>query len=124
MNILNESGIRKIDINLISFFFDAKCSTLEDLEEHTSGMFSTQQKLMELKRELLTFVLAYKNRNSIFYIFIGEESEQTLKIVVSSILGEPDLTTKRFAIVVDEHLTQLKISQLSLSSKILTIISE
>lgn len=124
MNILNESGLRKIDLDLIKFFFDAKASTLEELEDHATGMFSTQQKLMELKSQLLNFVCAYKNRNSIFFIFFNEESEQNLKIVVSNVLDEPDDLTKRFAIIVDEYLSEMKVKQLSLSSKILTIISQ
>lgn len=123
MNILNESGLRKIDIDLTQFFFDVKSSTLEELEEHTSGMFSTQMKLKELKGRLLNFILSYKNRNSIFFIFLGEEREQNLKIVVSSVLDEPDELTKRFAIIIDEDVSELDIKQLSLSSKVLTLIS-
>jgi hypothetical protein len=121
MNISNESGLRQIDIDLLKFFFTAKASTLESLEEHSSGMFSTQQKLMELKTQLLNFVLAQKNRNSIFYIFLNRELEQNLRIVVSS-TDEPDEMTQRFAIVVDESLAEMKVKQLSVSSKILTLI--
>jgi hypothetical protein len=124
MNILNESGIRKIDIDLVKFFFDIKSSTLEELEDHSSGMFSTQQKLKELQRQLLNFILSYKNRNSIFFIFLGEEVEQNLKIVVSSVEGDTDELTNRFAIIIDEDMTDLTVKQLSLSSKILTVISE
>ena len=124
MNILNESGIRKIDVDMVKFFFDTKCSTLEELEEHSSGMFSTQQKLVELKRDLLSFILSYRNKNSIFFIFIDEEKEQNLKIVVSSVIGYPDDLTKRFAIILDSDYSELKIKQLSLSSKMLTLISE
>lgn len=121
MNILNDSGIRKLDIDLITFFFNAKGSSLEELEEHKSGMFSTQQKLIETKRQLLDFIMSYKNRNSIFYIFFNEEREESLKIVVAN-TDESDELTKRFAIVLDENLSSLRISQLSLSSKMLTII--
>ena len=124
MNILNESGMRKIDIDMIKYFFNVKSSTLEELEDHASGMFSTQQQLEELKNKLLSFVQSHKNRNSIFFIFINEESEQGLKIVVSNILDEPDELTKRFAIIIDENLVELKVKQLSLSSKVLTLISE
>jgi hypothetical protein len=124
MNILNESGIRKIDIDLVKFFFDIKSSTLEELEDHSSGMFSTQQKLKELQRQLLNFILSYKNRNSIFFIFLGEEVEQNLKIVVSSVEGDTDELTNRFAIIIDEDVTDLTVKQLSLSSKILSVISE
>ena len=124
MNILNESGMRKIDIDMIKFFFTAKCSTLEELEDHASGMFSTQMKLKELGRKLLDFVLSYKNKNSIFFIFINEEREQNLKIVASSVLGECDDLTSRFAIIINEDLTELSVKQLSLSSKILTLIRE
>ena len=125
MNILNDnqSGIRKLDIDLINFFFNAKCAVLEDNEEHESGMFSTQQKLMESKRQLLDFVLSYKNRNSIFYIFFNKEKEQNLKIVVSNTLGdEPNELTKRFAIVIDENLGTMLVKGQSLSGKVLTII--
>ena len=124
MNTLNESGLRKLDIDMIKYFFNAKASSLEELEEHSSGMFSTQQQLMELKTQLLNFVGAYKNRNSIFFVFLGEEKEQNLKIVVSNISGEPDDLTKRFAITIDEDLSELKVKQLSLSSKVLMLISE
>lgn len=124
MNTLNESGLRKLDIDMIKYFFNAKASSLEELEEHSSGMFSTQQHLMELKTQLLNFVGAYKNRNSIFFIFLGEEKEQNLKIVVSNVSGEPDDLTKRFAITIDEDLSELKVKQLSLSSKVLMLISE
>jgi hypothetical protein len=95
---------------------------LEELEEHTSGMFSTQQKLMELKGQLLDFIMSYSNRNSIFYIFFNEETEENLKIVVSSVTDESNELTKRFAILIQEDLTELEVKQLSLSSKILTII--
>jgi hypothetical protein len=122
MSILNESGIRKIDIELVKFLFNLKSSMLEELEEHKSGMFSTQQKLMELKGQLLDFIMSYSNRNSIFYIFFNEETEENLKIVVSSVTDEPNELTKRFAILVQEDLTELEVKQLSLSSKILTII--
>ena len=123
MNILNESGIRKIDIDLVNFYFNLKSSALEELEEHISGMFSTQQKLNQLKGRLLDFLLAYKNRNSLFYIFFDAEREENLKMVVSSVTTEPDEMTKRFAILIDEELTDIQIEQLSLSSKLLTIIN-
>jgi hypothetical protein len=122
MNTLNESGLRKLDIDLINFFFKAKASSLEELVDHRSGMFSTQQKLMELKGQLLDFLQSYKNKNSIFYIFFNEESEVGLKIIVNNLVDEPDDRTKRFAIIVDEDLIDFKVQQLSLSSKILTII--
>jgi hypothetical protein len=123
MDTLSKSNVRKVDEYLISSLFDKKSSTLEDLEEHKSGMFSTQQKLLELKRNLLNFVNSYKNKNSIFYIFLDEETEQNLKIVVSSVLGESDSMTKRFAIILDTDLTDLKIGQLSLSSKMLVFVN-
>lgn len=123
MSILNESGIRKLDIDLINFLFKAKASSLEELEDHRSGMFSTQQKLMELKGQLLDFLQSYKNRNSIFYIFFNDESEAGLKFIVNNLVDDPNELTKRFAIIVDENLIDLKVKQLSLSSKILTIIS-
>jgi hypothetical protein len=121
MNISNESELRQIDIDLLKFFFTAKASNLESLEEHSSGMYSTQQKLMELKTQLLNFVLAQRNRNSIFYVFQNRELEQNLKIVVSN-TDEPDEMTQRFTIVLDENLVEMRIKQLSLSSKILTLI--
>lgn len=125
MNILNEPTLRKIDIDLLKFLFTAKRSTLEELEDHASGMFSTQMTLKTLQEQLLDFVLSYKNKNSIFFIFMNEESESGLRIVVNSLQGnEPDELTKRFAIIIDEDLCELKVKQLSLSSKILTIISE
>lgn len=124
MNILNDSGIRQIDKDVISAIFNAKASSLESLEEHKSGMFSTQQKLIELKQQLLDFVSAYKNRNSFFYIFFNKETELNLKIVATSVLDEPDETTKRLAIIIDRDLSGFKVKQLSLSSKMLTLISE
>jgi hypothetical protein len=123
MNILNESGMRRIDIDLIKFFFTAKASSLEQLEEYKSGMFSTQQRLLELQRELLDFVLSYKNKNSIFFLFMGEETEQQLKIVVSNLVDEPNEMTKRFAIILSDDLANFEVKQLSLSSKVLTLIS-
>jgi hypothetical protein len=121
MNILTDSGIRKIDLDLINFFFNAKSFTLEELEDHASGMFSTQQKLKELGVQLSNFVQSYKNKNSIFFIFLGSEEEQNLKIVVSSVSDEPDEMTKRFAIVIDKDFADLEIRQLSLSSRVITI---
>jgi hypothetical protein len=123
MNTLNDSGIKQLDKDIIAAMFNAKCSTLENLEEYGSGMFSTQQKLIELKGQLLDFVSSYKNRNSFFYIFFNRENEQNLKIVATSVLDEPDELTKRFAIVIHRNLTGFEVKQLSLSSKILTIIS-
>ena len=120
MNILNESGIRKLDIDLVNFFFNAKSALLESLEEHKSGMFSTQQKLMEIKGQLLDFLMSHEN--SIFYIFFNEQTEENLKIVVSSVMDEPDELTKRFAILIDESSTELRIEKLSLSSKVLITI--
>ena len=120
MNILNESGIRKLDIDLVNFFFNAKSAMLESLEEHKSGMFSTQQKLMEIKGQLLDFLMSHEN--SIFYIFFNEQTEENLKIVVSSVMDEPDELTKRFAILIDESSTELRIEKLSLSSKVLITI--
>jgi len=122
MNILNESGIRKLDIDLVNFFFNAKSAMLESLEEHKSGMFSTQQKLMELKGQLLDFLTSHQNKNAIFYIFFNEETEENLKIVVSSVTDEPDELTKRFAILINESSTELRIEKLSLSSKVLITI--
>ena len=122
MNILNESNVRKLDIDLINFLFHAKCAMLEELEEHSSGMFSTQNKLLNLKRELLDFIMTYKNRESIFYIFFNEESEESLKLVVSNLTDEPNEVTKRFAIIVDENLAGLRIKQLSVSGRVLTLI--
>ena len=125
MNISNnDSGIRQSDKNLISAMFNTVASTLESLEEYRSGTFSTQQKLMELKQLILDFVSAYKNRNTIFYVFLNKETENNLKIVVTSLLDEPDETTKRVAIIIDRNLKDFKVKQLSLSSKMLTLIQE
>lgn len=124
MNTLSESGVRKLDLDLISFYFNAKSASLEELEEHSSGMFSTQNKLMNIKRQLLDFVKSYKNRDAIFYIFLNDESEEGLKIVVNSLMDDPNELTKRFAIIIDENLTGLKVKQLSLSTKVLTIIQD
>jgi hypothetical protein len=123
MNISNESGIKKIDLDLIKFFFEAKSSSLEELEEHSSGMFSVQQKIIELERELLALLCKYSSRNSIFYVFIGEEVEQDLKIIVSTVEYETNELTKRYAVLIDKSLTNLSVKQLSLSSKVLTLIS-
>jgi hypothetical protein len=122
MNTSNESSIRKIDVDMLKFFFDAKRFTLEELEEHATGMFTTQCKLTELRDNLLKFVLSYKNKNSIFYIFLNSEREENLKIVVSS-TDEPNHLTQRFAIILNEYLTEMDIKQLSLSSKLLTLVS-
>ena len=124
MNTLSESGVRQLDLDLISFYFNAKSASLEELEEHSSGMFSTQNKLMNLKRQLLDFISSYKNRDAIFYIFLNDESEEGLKIVVNSLMDDPNELTKRFAIIIDENLTGLKVKQLSLSTKVLTIIQD
>ena len=129
MGILNDSGIKKIDIDLVKFFFDAQSSNLETLEELGTGMFSTQQKLEELKNRLLGFIQAQKSQNSIFYIFLDEERIQNLKIVVSSVIGETDEFTKEYAIVLQRDLIDLeareinlKAMQLSVSGKLLTLI--
>jgi hypothetical protein len=122
MNTSNESGIRKIEVDLLKFFFDAKRFTLEELEDHASGMFTTQMKLTELRDQLLTFVLSYKNKNSIFYIFLNGEREENLRLVIPT-TDDPDHLTNRFAIIIDEHITEMEIKQLSLSSKILTLIT-
>ena len=124
MNILKDTGttVRKLDLDLVSFYFKCKAATLEELEDHASGMFSTQTKLMELKGQLLDFIQSHKNRNSVFYIFFDEESERGLKIVVSNLVDDPDELTKRYAIIIDEDLTRLRVEQLSLSSKVLTLI--
>jgi hypothetical protein len=124
MNISsNESGMKKLDIDLIRYLFNAKSSSIEELEEHSSGMFSTQQKLKEVQGELMSFVLSHKNRNSLFYIFVKKEAEQYLKIVASTVKGEPDEFTKRYTIVIHDDFTY-EIKQLSLSSQILTVIME
>jgi hypothetical protein len=122
MSILKESGIRRLDIDLIKFFFTIKAAMLEHLEESVSGMYSTQEKLMELQGQLLDFLLAWKNRNSIFYIFLNKEKEENLKIVVSSVEDEPDELTKRYAIVINEELTEMKIYKTSFNSKLLNLI--
>jgi hypothetical protein len=121
MNTSNNSGIKKIDLDLVGYYFNLKSATLEELEEHNSGTFTTQQRLQKLKGELVDFLIAHKNALS--YIFFDKEKEENLKIVVSSVEGEPDEMTKRYAIVIDKYLVDMKIEQLSLSSKILTIIS-
>jgi hypothetical protein len=114
--------MRNIDIELVKYFFRIKRSTLEDLEEHASGAFGAQAKLVETERQLLDFILSYKNTNSIFFIFLNEETEHNLKIVVTNVEDEPDERTKRYAVILDESLIDFKVKQLSLSSKILTLI--
>lgn len=123
MNTLNDSGIKKIDLDLIGYYFNLKSSSLEELEEHDSGTFSTQQKLQNLRGRLIDFLSAYRNRNSIFYIFFDKETEENLKIVVSSVDGEPDEMTNRYAILISKSLVDIQVEQLSHSSKVLTIIS-
>jgi len=123
MNTLNDSGIRKLDIDLIKFFFDAKRYTIEELEDHASGMFTTQMKLNELRDKLLNFILSYKNTNSIFFIFLNGEKEENLRLVIPTIEVSPDHLTKRFAVIINEHQTEVEIKQLSLSSKLLTLVS-
>jgi hypothetical protein len=123
MNILNDSGIRKIDLDLVSYYFNLKSSTLEELEEHDSGTFSTQQKLQRIKGRLIDFLSAGKNKNSLFYVFFDEEKEENLKMVLSSVRDEPDEMTRRYAILINRSLTDIQIEQLSLSSKLLTVIS-
>jgi hypothetical protein len=111
------SGIKRIDLAIISSLFDTKASSLEELEEHSSGNFSTQQRIIELKAELLNFVSEFKNRNSMFYIFLNNKKEKNLKIVTSSVIGDLDDTVKRFAIVFNEDSLTLDIEQESLSGK-------
>ena len=113
MDISNESGMRKIDIDLVKFFFTAKTSTLEELEDHASGMFSTQQDLMELQQRVLSFMLAQRNRNSIFYLFLNKVKLENLRIVVNTVIDLPDDLTKEYAMVLDEDLTDLKVYQRS-----------
>jgi len=121
MSILNNPTINQLDIDLVGFFFNAKAAVLESAEDHVSGMFSTQVKLKEFKEQLLNFINSYKNQNSIFYIFLGEPAEQNLKIVVSTVSKEPNEMTKRFSVIIDEDLSNMNVSQLSLSERILTI---
>lgn len=123
MDISNESGMRKIDIDLVKFFFTAKTSTLEELEDHASGMFSTQQDLMELQQRVLSFMLAQRNRNSIFYLFLNKVKLENLRIVVNTVIDLPDDLTKEYAMVLDEDLTDLKVYQRSVSGQILTLVS-
>lgn len=123
MNTLrNDSGIRNLDLDMVKHLFNVKASSIEELEEHATGMWSTQAKVMELKSQLINFLSSYKSRNSIFYIFLGDEREHNLKIIVTSVLDEPDETTKRFAITIEEDFTDFKVKQLSLSSKLLTLV--
>ena len=119
MNTFNSSGISQLDIDLLEFFFNSKSAMLEEIEEHKSGMFSTQNKILELKRQLLTFVKSYKNKNSLFFLFFNDDDEQNLKVVASSVLDEPNELTKRFAIILDENTLELEVKQLSLSTKII-----
>lgn len=121
MNISNQSGISRLDLDLAGFLFNAKSFLLESNEEHLLGNFTTQQRLADLKSELTDFLKRYANNNAIFYIFFGEAVEHKLKIVLTSVVGDPDERTKRFVIVIKDDLTNFDISQTSISTRILNI---
>jgi hypothetical protein len=112
--------VRQIDLDLIGFYFDAKASMLEELEDHTSGMFSTQQNLIEAKRQLINFITAEKSKNSIFYLYLDEVKEENLRVVVPT-TNEKDDLTREFIVILHEN-GKTEIAQGSLSGKVLTII--
>jgi hypothetical protein len=116
----NETVLNRVDRQLISSLFNMKASSMEHLELVT-GTMSTQLTIIGLKDDLISYLTEYKNKNGVFYIFVGDVEENNLKLVVHT-TTEINERTRRFVISIKDDWTSFEISQMSENSKILLVI--
>jgi len=116
--IVINAGLSEVDKDLVRFLFKLKASTLEHADEPV-GVYSVARRIIEAAQKVIDFMNEFSRKDSFFYIFIGNEKEENLKLICSTVIEKSE-KTKYFAIKIHDSWLDFSVSQLTLSGKMLT----
>lgn len=116
--IIIKAGLSEVDKDLIKYLFSLKAMSLEYAETPV-GTFSVARKIKDTAYKLIDFMDDFSKKDSFFYIFLGDEREENLKLVCNTV-AEKSEKTKYFAIKIHVNWLDFSVSQLTLSSKMFT----
>lgn len=116
--ILIKAGLSEVDKDLIKYLFNLKAMSLEYAETPV-GTFSVARKITDTAYKLIDFMDDFSRKDAFFYIFLGDEREENLKLVCNTVVEKSE-KTKYFAIKIHANWLDFSVSQLTLSSKMFT----
>lgn len=117
-NITVTSGLSQIDKDMIKYLFKLKAVSLENIEEAT-GLYSTQRRIIETADKIIEFMNKYSLKDTFFYIFLGDEREENLKLVFNTVVDKTE-KTKYYVINIHANWLDFSVKQLTLSGKMFT----
>lgn len=117
-SVIVTSGLSQLDEDMVRYLFKLKSVSLENIEE-TVGMFSTQRRIIETAERIIEFMREYSRKDSYFFIFLGDETQQNLKLVCNTVVNETE-KTRHFAISIHVNWLDFSVKQLTLSGKMFT----
>jgi len=116
MAILN-AGLPEVDKDLIKYLFKLKAMSLE-YAETVVGTYSVAKKITDTAFKLIDYIDDFSKKDAFFYIFLGDEIEENLKLVCSSVTEKSD-KTRYYAITIHQNWLDFSVKQLSLGGKML-----
>lgn len=116
--IVINAGLSEVDKDLVRYLFKLKASTLEHAEEPV-GTFSVARRIIEAAQRVIDFMDEFSRKDSFFFIFIGSEKEENLKLICNTVLEKSE-KTKYFAIKIHDSWLDFSVNQLTLSGKMFT----
>ncbi|HPB48662.1 MAG TPA: hypothetical protein PLX16_08600 [Exilispira sp.] len=116
--IVINAGLSEVDKDLVRYLFKLKASTLEHAEEPV-GTFSVARRIIEAAQRVIDFMDEFSRKDAFFFIFIGAEKEENLKLICNTVLEKSE-KTKYFAIKIHDSWLDFSVNQLTLSGKMFT----
>lgn len=116
--IVIKAGLSEVDKDLVKHLFNLKATSLE-YAETVVGTFSVAKKISDTAYKLIDFMDDFSKKDSFFYIFLGDDREENLKLVCNTVMEKSD-KTKYFAIKIHANWLDFSVNQLSLGGKMFT----
>lgn len=116
--VVVSSGMSDLDKDLVKTLFKLKALSLEYVEE-VVGVYSAQRRIIDTAHKLIDYMSEFSRTDSFFYIFMGDETEENLKLIVNTVVEKTD-KTKYFAVKLHSNWLDFSVNQLSLSGKMFT----
>jgi len=116
--IVVKAGLSEVDKDLLRYLFHLKAVSLEYAETPV-GTYSVARRINDTAYRIIDFMDDFSRRDSFFFIFLGDEREENLKLVCNTVVEKSD-KTKYFAIKIDITWQDFAVSQLTLGGKMFT----
>lgn len=117
-SIILTSGLSDVDKSLVRHLFRLKASSLEYVEE-VVGTYSTATKIIDTAEQVIDFMNQFSKKDSFFYVFMGDETEENLKLVCKTTDNVTE-KTKYYAIKIHADWLDFSASQLTISGRMFT----